>query len=150
MQGHDWRWRQEARQPQAHRDARPGPCGKQGQGCQVRGQRAAHRARDTSGGRAHVPCHRAGVERPGRAHVTGRAKARQLGAQFARAGRSMLDVPSPFRRPAPRFMVPRGLPARPSRIKPRTRYWIVHWLDALTWQASLVLKVIRGTARRGA
>jgi hypothetical protein len=33
------------------------------------------------------------------------------------------------------------------RTEPRTRYWIVHWLDALTWPASLVLKGIRTTAR---
>jgi hypothetical protein len=43
-------------------------------------------------------------------------------------------------------MVARGLPARPSSMNPRTRYWIAHWLDALTWPASLVLKGIRTTA----
>jgi PQQ enzyme repeat len=32
-------------------------------------------------------------------------------------------------------------------MNPRTRYWIVHWLDALTWPASLVLKGIRTTVR---
>jgi hypothetical protein len=37
-------------------------------------------------------------------------------------------------------MVAGGLPARPSSMNPRTRYWIAHWLDALTWPASLVLK----------
>jgi hypothetical protein len=36
-----------------------------------------------------------------------------------------------------------GLPS----MNPRTQYWIVHWLDALTWPASLVLKGIRATAR---
>jgi hypothetical protein len=38
-------------------------------------------------------------------------------------------------------------PARPSNMNPRTRYRILHWLDALTWPASLVLKGIRATAR---
>jgi endonuclease YncB( thermonuclease family) len=32
-------------------------------------------------------------------------------------------------------------------MNPRTRYWIAHWLDALTWPASLVLKGIRTMAR---
>jgi hypothetical protein len=44
-------------------------------------------------------------------------------------------------------MVAGGRPARHSSMNPRTRYWIVHWLDALTWPASLVLKGVRTTTQ---
>jgi hypothetical protein len=33
------------------------------------------------------------------------------------------------------------------KSRPRVEMGIVHWLDALTWPASLVLKVIRATVR---
>src|SRR5271169_518375 len=44
-------------------------------------------------------------------------------------------------------MVAGGRPAQHSFMNPRTRYWIVHWLDALTWPASLVLKGVRKTTQ---
>jgi hypothetical protein len=29
----------------------------------------------------------------------------------------------------------------------RARYWILHWLDVLTWPASLIFKVARAAVR---
>jgi hypothetical protein len=36
---------------------------------------------------------------------------------------------------------------RLTSMSPRTRYWILHWLDALTWPASLILKGIGAVAQ---
>jgi hypothetical protein len=32
-------------------------------------------------------------------------------------------------------------------MNPRVRYWILHWLDVLTWPASLVFKAVRAAAK---
>lgn len=32
-------------------------------------------------------------------------------------------------------------------MSPRVRYWTIHWLDVLTWPASLIFKGLRGAAR---
>jgi hypothetical protein len=40
-----------------------------------------------------------------------------------------------------------GICRRLTSMSPRTRYWILHWLDALTWPASLILKGIGAVAQ---
>ena len=32
-------------------------------------------------------------------------------------------------------------------MSPRVRYWIIHWLDVLTWPASLIFKALRAGMR---
>jgi hypothetical protein len=32
-------------------------------------------------------------------------------------------------------------------MSPRVRYWIMHWLDVLTWPASLIFKALRAATR---
>jgi len=32
-------------------------------------------------------------------------------------------------------------------MNPRVNYWIVHWLDVLTWPASLIFKAARAVVR---
>jgi hypothetical protein len=32
-------------------------------------------------------------------------------------------------------------------MSPRVRYWLIHWLDVLTWPASLVFKAFRVATR---
>ena len=32
-------------------------------------------------------------------------------------------------------------------MNPHVRYWIIHWLDVLTWPASLIFKAARAAVR---